>query len=127
MAIRAIKEEFMDVSSVKVFKEKQEKQSSKRESSISILNKHLFDSLERLSNLDINNENAAKEIERAEAITKTAHSVIEVGQLTLNYQKYLYDNGMEGTVEMPLIGMTDDALIEENLNLKKRMKKAEQW
>lgn len=121
----------MNVSSVSVFK-KPEKNVEKEKSEgykapIEKLNDALFASLERLSSLDIKDENFDQELARSEAITKTAHTIIEEGQLALSYQKHLSEYGNGQVAAMPLMGLTDSMLIEQNYNLRERVKKAEDW
>ena len=120
----------MNMSSVTVFKDSKKSREEKikgTKSDLSALNELLFKSLERLDEMDLSGENFQNEIARAEAITKTAHTIIEQGQLALNYQKHLDDMGGMTTVQMPLIGVTDEKLIEENYNLRERVKKHESY
>lgn len=118
----------MNASSVAVFKTKEKgkaKEASKN--TLANLNDFLFQSLERLSNTDINSEELEKEIQRSEAITKTANTIIQQGQLQLNFQKHMDEYGSGQIIEQPLFGITDHQLIEENCNLRDRVKKAEAW
>lgn len=117
----------MDAKKVKVFKDKEPDKGQQHRSDMSALNDHLFRSLERLSSLDINDENMEREIERSEQIAKTAKTIIEQGQLALQYQKHMDDMGYGQIVETPLIGMADSGLVEENDNLRKKVKRYESY
>ena len=98
------------------------------------LNNHLFEALERLNDDDLTGEELDKEIKRSEAISKVAKNIIDNGALALQAQKHFDEYGTGRTVELPLLGITDSWLIEENkelrntvTNLQERIKKFEQW
>ena len=91
------------------------------------LNNYLFESIERLNDDELNEEELDREIKRSEAIGKVAKTIIDNGSLALQAKKYLDEYGYEVSVELPMLGITDKRLIEENTNLRKRIKKTEQW
>ncbi len=94
---------------------------------LSDLNNYLFESIERVMDDDLSDEELEREIKRSEAVQKVAKTIIDNGALALQAQKHFDEYGTETKVEMPLLGITDKNLIEENENLRKRVKKAEQW
>ncbi len=121
-------EKRMNARNVKVFTEKKEEQKEQRSgSNLTALNDHLFKSLERLNNLDVTEENIDKEIARAEAVQKTAATIIQQGQLALQYQKHMDDMGYDQIVETPLLSTASGALLEENKNLRERVKRHESF
>lgn len=71
------------------------------------LNNHLFATLERLTDEDLSTEELDKEIKRSEAVQKVAKTIIENGTLALQAKKHYDEYGLEGNVEMPLLGMTN--------------------
>lgn len=91
------------------------------------LNNYLFESIERLNDDDLTDEQLEKEIRRSEAVQKVAKVIIDNGSLALQAQKHFDEYGIETTVEMPLLSVTNKNLLEENGNLRKRIKKTEQW
>ena len=91
------------------------------------LNNYLFESIERLMDDELPDEDLEKEIRRSEAVQKVAKTIIDNGALALQAQKHFDEYGAETTVEMPLLSITDSNLKEENKNLRARLKKKEQW
>ena len=77
--------------------------------------------------MSLDDENLEREIKRGEAITKTAGTIIDQGRLTLDYQKHFSETLGDSIVEMPLIGLTDRATAEQNVSLKKRIKRLESY
>lgn len=58
---------------------------------LSDLNNHLFEQLERLNNDDLKGEKLGEEINRSKAISDIAKSVIDNGKLVLDAQKFSDD------------------------------------
>lgn len=71
------------------------------------LNNYLFESIERLQDDSLDSEELEKEIKRSEAVQKIAKTIIDNGALAIQAQKMMYDQGIEKTVEFPLLGITD--------------------
>ena len=91
------------------------------------LNNYLFESIERLLDDDLSDEELEREIKRSETVQKVAKTIIDNGSLALQAQKHFSEYGSTRNIEMPLLGITDEKLIEENNNLRGRLKKTEQW
>ncbi len=91
------------------------------------LNNYLFESIERLNDDDLSEEELEKEIKRSEAVQKVAKIIIDNGALALQAQKHFDEYGVERNVEMPLLSVTNNNLLEENKNFRERIKKYEQW
>lgn len=71
------------------------------------LNNYLFESIERLNDDELTDEELEKEIKRSEAVQKVAKTIIDNGTLALNAKKHLDEYGAGQNVELPLLGMTD--------------------
>ena len=91
------------------------------------LNNYLFESIERLLDDELSDEELEKEIKRSETIQKVAKTIIDNSSLALQAQKHFSEYGSDRNVEIPLIGITNANLLEENNNLRERIKKTEQW
>lgn len=72
------------------------------------LNEFLFESLERLTNEDLSDEQLDKEIKRNEAIQKTAKTIIENGALALQVKKHLDEYGAGNNVKLTLLTNKDN-------------------
>ena len=94
---------------------------------LSDLNNYLFESIERLMDDELSDDELEREIKRSETVQKVAKTIIDNGALALQAQKHFDEYGIQTQVEMPLLGVTDKNLIEENSNLRARIKKKEQW
>lgn len=73
---------------------------------MSDLNNCLFESLERLNDDELNDDQFEKEIKRSEAINKIAKTIIDNGALALNVKKHMDEYGDGSNVEVPLLGIT---------------------
>lgn len=74
---------------------------------LSDLNNYLFESIERLVDDGLSDEELEREIKRSEAVQKVAKSIIDNGSLALQAQKHFDDYGIDRKVEMPLLGVAD--------------------
>lgn len=98
------------------------------------LNNYLFEAIERLNDDELDEAALEKEIKRSEAVQKIASTIIANGQLVLHAKKHMDDYGQGGNIEMPMLGVTNENLHEENAklretvtNLQARVKKQEGW
>lgn len=71
------------------------------------LNNYLFESIERLNDDSLDNEQLEKEIKRSEAVQKVAKTIIENGSLALQAKKYLDEYGQGDKVELPMLGVSN--------------------
>lgn len=71
------------------------------------LNNYLFESIERLNDDALTEEQLEKEIKRSEAVQKVAKTIIDNGALALQAQKHFDEYGIDNKVQMPLLGITD--------------------
>lgn len=65
------------------------------------LNNYLFESLERLLDDGLSEEELQKEITRSEAVTAVAETIIHNGELALRAQKHLAEYGSERAAALP--------------------------
>lgn len=66
------------------------------------LNNHLFEQLEKLNDGDLEGYQLEEEIERTKAIVQISNSIIQVGQLTLEGQKFMHDSG-RSSAKLPMM------------------------
>lgn len=71
------------------------------------LNNYLFESIERLNDDSLTDEELDKEIKRSEAVQKVAKTIIDNGSLALQARKHLDKYGAGDSVELPMLGITD--------------------
>ena len=73
------------------------------------LNNYLFESLERLLDDDMTEEEMQKEIKRSEAVTSVAAVIIHNGELALKAAKYAaeYGVGLDGRKDQALPPMLE--------------------
>lgn len=74
---------------------------------LSDLNNYLFESIERLRDDELSDDELEKEIKRTETIQKVAKTIIDNGALALQVKKHFDEYGIEQNVEIPLLGITD--------------------
>lgn len=70
------------------------------------LNNYLFESIERLNDDELNDEQLEKEIKRSEAVQKIAKTIIDNGTLALQAKKHMDEYGEGKNVELPMLGIT---------------------
>lgn len=75
--------------------------------SLTDLNNHLFAQIERLGDEDLSGEDLEKEINRCDAITKVAKTIIESGNLSLQAKKHMDEYGKGEKIKMPLLGTSE--------------------
>ena len=69
------------------------------------LNNYLFETIERLNDEELTEEQLEKEIKRSEAVQKVAKTIIENGSLALQAKKHLDEYGKGDGVELPMLGV----------------------
>lgn len=68
---------------------------------LSDLNNHLFEALERLNDDDLTDEQLEKEIRRAESMGKVAERIIENGELAFKTMKHMAEYGTGDANRVP--------------------------
>lgn len=72
------------------------------------LNNYLFESIERITDDDLTDEQLEKEIKRSDAVQKIAKTIIENGHLALSARKHIDDQGGGQKVDLPMLGITSE-------------------
>lgn len=65
------------------------------------LNNYLFETMEKIMDDDLTEEQMQKEITRSLAVTKVAEIIIQNGELALKTMKHLSEYGVEGYKLIP--------------------------
>ena len=94
---------------------------------INNLNQSLMARIEVLENEELTEEQLEVEIKRAQAITKVADTLIDCARLALDAQKQFDEYGTGRTVDIPLLGVSNKGLAEENKNLRRRFAQRENF
>lgn len=89
------------------------------------LNEILFSQIRKLENDDLTDEQLDREIRKSENITKTATVILKNAELALDAQKQFDEYGTGRTVDIPLLGISNDGLMIENKNLRRRLAQKE--
>lgn len=74
---------------------------------LSDLNNHLFDVLERLMDEDLTEEEMQREITRSQAVTSVAETMIHNGELALKTMQHLNEYGYGGGNLAPVPAMLE--------------------
>lgn len=69
------------------------------------LNNYLFESIERLNDDSLNDEQLDREIKRSEAVQRIAKTIVDSGTLALQAKKHLDEYGEGRDVEIPMLGV----------------------
>lgn len=91
------------------------------------LNDILFDQIRKLENDDLSDEALEKEIKKSEQLTKLSVVVLNNAKLALDAQKQFDEYGTGRSVDIPLLGVSNDSLIQENKNLRRRLAQKEAY
>lgn len=91
------------------------------------LNDILFDQIRKLENDDLSDEALEKEIKKSEQLTKLSVVVLNNAKLALDAQKQFDEYGIGRSVDIPLLGINNDSLIQENKNLRRRLAQKEAY
>lgn len=91
------------------------------------LNNYLFECIERVNDDSLSDEELEKEIKKSETIQKVAKTIIDNASVALSAQKHFDEYGLERMVEIPLLGITQKDILEENEGLRARVRKLENY
>lgn len=94
---------------------------------ITNLNESLMARIEALENEELSIDQLEVEIKRAQAITKVADTLIDCARLALDAQKQFDEYAPGRTVDIPLLGVSNKGLAEENKNLRRRLAQRENF
>ena len=96
-------------------------------SNLQDLNEILFKQIEALDNPDISEEEFKRQVDKSEAIVKVSSVILSNAKIALEAQKHFDEYGMERTVDIPLLGISNESLALENKNLRRRLAKREAY
>ena len=85
------------------------------------LNNVLFRQIERLDNSKMAPEEMVIEADRAEAIVKVSNVILGNARLALEAQKLFDEYGTGRTVDIPLLGISNQNLMQENKRLRQSL------
>lgn len=90
--------------------------------SLADLNEYLFSALDAITNDDLSDEQLQREINKAQAVTKVAETVIRNGELALKTMELVNEYGYttENGGEVPLPGMLRYGLRSEGNAIEKK-------
>lgn len=91
------------------------------------LNERLFRQLDALDNPDQTDEELHRQIEKSETVVKIAGTILDNAKLALQAQKQFDEYGTGRTVDIPLLGISNDNLMLENKNLRRRLADRESY
>lgn len=89
------------------------------------LNKILFERIEALENNELSDDALNREITKTDAIVKVSTTILNNAKLALEAQKQFDEYGTGRTVDIPLLGITNENLANENKNLRRRLAQKE--
>lgn len=85
------------------------------------LKKILFDQIAALDNPDLTDAEFARQVEKSGAIVKVSSTILNNAKLAFEAQKHFDDYGTGRTVDNPLLGISNQTLMIENKNLRRRL------
>ena len=91
------------------------------------LNMVLFNQLDALDNPDMSDDEIQRQVTKTDAIVKVAGRIIENAKLALDAQKQFDEFGTGRTVDIPLLGISNEGLAAENKNLRRRLMQKENY
>ena len=103
----------------------EEKKQEKKQRGLADLNQKLFERIEALENDDLTDEQLEKEIRKTESVTSVAEVIIKNADLALKAQKQFDEYATGRTVDIPLLGISNAGLMQENRMLRQRLAKLE--
>ena len=85
------------------------------------LNAILFAQIRKIESDELTDEQLEREIRKSKSITKTASVILGNAKLALEAQKQFDEYGTGRTVDIPLLGISNENLMIENKNLRRRL------
>ena len=95
--------------------------------SLADLNSILFEQIRAIENNELTDEQLEKEIKKSENVTKVASVILGNAKLALEAQKQFDEYGTGRTVDIPLLGISNENLMNENKNLRRRLAQKESY
>lgn len=91
------------------------------------LNLVLFKQIERLDNNDLTEEQFRREVDKSDALVKVSNVILANARMALDAQKMFDEYGTGRTVDIPLLGISNENLMLENKNLRRRLADKESY
>lgn len=91
------------------------------------LNEILFRQIEAIENPELTPEEFQKEVEKSDAVVRVSSTILNNARLALDAQKHFDNYGINRSVDIPLLGITNDNLLIENKNLRRRLADKESY
>lgn len=95
--------------------------------SLADLNSILFEQIRAIENNELTDEQLEKEIKKSESVTKVASVILGNAKLALEAQKQFDEYETGRTVDIPLLGISNENLMNENKNLRRRLAQKESY
>ena len=96
-------------------------------SNLQDLNAILFQQIEEINNPDLSDEEFQRAIEKSEAVVRVSSTILNNAKLALEAQKHFDDYGTGRSVDIPLLGISNQNLLIENKNLRRRLADKESY
>ena len=93
----------------------------KNSNNLQDLNAILFHQLEALDDPGLTEEQFQRQVSKSEAVVKIAGTILGNAKLALAAQKQFDEYGVNRTVDIPLLGISNENLLIENKNLRRRL------
>lgn len=94
---------------------------------IADLNIMLFERIKAIENDKLSDEELDKEIKKSETIVKLSSVILNNAKLALDAQKQFDEYGTGRTVDIPLLGISNENLMLENKNLRRKLAQKEAY
>lgn len=101
--------------------------SKEQSNNLSDLNAVLFNQIRNIEKEELTDEELEREIKKSESITKVASVILANAKLALNAQQLFDEYGTGRTVDIPLLGISNEKLMLENKNLRRRLAEKESY
>lgn len=89
---------------------------------ISDLNQTLFERIAAIENDELSEEQLQREIAKTDAIVRVSDVILRNATLALKAQELFDQYGTGRSVDIPLLGISNDKLIQENKKLRSELK-----
>ena len=91
------------------------------------LNDILFSQIQALDDPELTDEQFKRQVDKSEAVVKLSTTILNNARLALEAQKHFDDYGTGRTVDIPLLGISNQNLLIENKNLRRKLADKESY
>ena len=89
---------------------------------ITDLNQTLFERIAAIENDDLTEEQLQREISKTDAIVRVSDVILRNASLALKAQELFDQYGTGRSVDIPLLGINNDSIIQENKKLRRELR-----